>query len=106
MLTRLPAILALTLTLFVDALLAADGGTLRFCLRADPKTFDPLLVEDEPSGVIRYLTGGYLIRRNRLTQELEGELATRWQIAEQGRRIDFQLRPNLKFSDGTPFSCD
>jgi peptide/nickel transport system substrate-binding protein len=96
------AILALASTL-----LAEDGiNTLRFCLRADPKTFDPMLVQDEPSGVIRYLTGGYLIRRNRYTQELEGELATRWQISEQGRRIDFQLRPNLKFSDGTAFSCE
>lgn len=101
MLIRMAALLTLAPMVFAD-----DGATLRFSIKADPKTFDPLLVEDEPSGVVRYLTGGVLIRRNRLTQELEGELATRWQVSEQGRRIDFQLRPSLKFSDGTPFSCD
>src|SRR5277367_5675074 len=94
--SRRPLTFTLAATLFAawsaGGLLAGDPGTLRFCLRADPKTFDPLLVEDEPSSVIRYLTGGSLIRRNRLTQELEGELASRWLISEQGRRIDFQLR--------------
>src|SRR5207247_4572968 len=30
---------------------AQSGGELRFCLRADPKTFDPLLAEEEPSDV-------------------------------------------------------
>ena len=33
-------------------------GELRFCLRADPKTFDPLLAAEEASERIRYLTGG------------------------------------------------
>src|SRR5208337_4960023 len=81
-------------------LAAQSGGQLRFCLRAEPKTFNPLLVEDESSEIIRYLTGGVLIRRSRLTQELEGELASSWKVSERGRRIDFQLRPNVLFSDG------
>ena len=37
-------------------------GELRFCLRSEPKTFDPLKVEDDSSVVIRYLTGGVLLR--------------------------------------------
>ena len=32
---------------------AQSGGELRFCLGADPKTFDPLLAEEEPSDVVR-----------------------------------------------------
>src|SRR5689334_7625186 len=82
-----------------------SAGELRFCLRVEPKTFNPLLVEEEASETIRYLTGGVLIRLNRYTQELEGELATKWKVSENGRRIDFELRPNLLFSDGTPFTC-
>jgi len=82
------------------------GGELRFSLRIEPKTFNPLLVDDEASETIRYLTGGVLIRLNRYTQELEGELATKWKVSENGRRIDFQLRPGLLFSDGTPFACE
>ena len=88
------------------SLAAQSGGELRFCLRSEPKTFDPALVSDEASVAIRYLTGGVLIRVNRLTQELEPALATRWRISEQGKRIDFTLRPDVRFSDGTPFSCD
>lgn len=85
---------------------AAQSPTeLRFCLRAEPKTFDPLLVEDSNSENIRYLTGGVLIRINRKTQQLTGELASSWNVDSQGRRITFHLRPNVKFSDGTPFSA-
>src|SRR5580704_4074386 len=88
------------------ALAVSSASELRFCLRADPKTFNPLLVEDEPSETIRYLTAGVLVRLNRYTQELEGELASKWKVTENGRRIDFDLRPNVSFSDGTPFTCE
>jgi len=88
------------------ALATMFGGELRFALRIEPKTFNPLLVDDEASETIRYLTGGVLIRLNRYTQELEGELAPKWKVSENGRRIDFELRPNVLFSDGTPFTCE
>src|SRR5713101_8754440 len=92
--------------LFTFTLAAQSAGELRFSLRLEPKTFNPLLVEDESSETIRYLTGGVLVRLNRYTQELEGELASKWKVSENGRRIDFQLRPNVLFSDGTPFTCE
>ena len=80
------------------------GGELKFCLRMEPKTFDPLKVEDEASAAIRYLTGGTLVRINRQTQELEPELAQSWKISKDGRQITFNLRRGLFFSDGTSFS--
>jgi|SRR5579871_173599 len=94
------------LLLFGAAFAAQSANELRFCLRTEPKTFHPLLVEDESSETIRYLTGGVLVRLNRYTQELEGELATGWRVSENGRRIDFDLRQNVQFSDGTPFGCE
>ncbi|PYT32113.1 MAG: hypothetical protein DMG57_02640, partial [Acidobacteria bacterium] len=45
------------------------GGELRFCVRNEPKTFNPLAVEEEAAETIRYLTGGVLVRVNRQTQE-------------------------------------
>ncbi|HZD39746.1 MAG TPA: hypothetical protein VE131_03430, partial [Terriglobales bacterium] len=65
------------------------GGELRFCLRSEPKTFNPLLVQDDASETIRYLTAGVLIRVNRLTQAVEPELATAWRISKDGRSITF-----------------
>ncbi|HZD31487.1 MAG TPA: ABC transporter substrate-binding protein, partial [Candidatus Angelobacter sp.] len=78
---------------------------LRFYLRSDPKTFNPSLVADDSSETVRYLTGGVLIRLNRQTQRTEAELATSWKISRDGRTITFQLRPNVRFSDGTPFTA-
>jgi len=81
------------------------GGELRFAMRTDPKTFDPLKVIDEASETVRYLTGGVLLRVNRQTQKIEPELAESYKITGGGRRIQFQLRKGVLFSDGTPFSA-
>ena len=85
------------------AAFAQHGGELRFCLRTEPKTFDPLLVDDDASLSIRYLTGGVLARVNRHTQELEPELAESWKVSPDGKQITFKLRHGVHFSDGTPF---
>ncbi len=85
---------------------AAQGGELHFCLRTEPKTFDPLKVEDDASAAVRYLTGGVLVRVNRETQDLEPELAISWKVSKDGRQISFRLRSGLSFSDGTPFSAE
>ncbi len=92
--------------LLVSAAFAQSGGELRFCVRAEPKTFNPVMVADDASETIRYLTGGVLMRMNRLTQTMEPELATAWQISKDGRTIAFTLRDKIYFSDGTPFSAD
>jgi peptide/nickel transport system substrate-binding protein len=85
---------------------AQGGGELRFCLHAEPKTFDPLKVEDDASVSIRYLTGGVLIRLNRQTQAVEPELAQSWKLSKDGKQITFKLRSGISFSDGTPFSAE
>jgi peptide/nickel transport system substrate-binding protein len=84
---------------------AQSAGELSFCIRMEPKTFDPLKVEDEASAAIRYLTGGVLLRVNRQTQELEPALAQSWKVSKDGRQITFRLRSGVSFSDGTPFSA-
>src|SRR5438874_4695622 len=98
--------LLLFVTLLASSALAQSGGELRFCLRSEPKTLNPLLMSDDSSETIRYLTGGVLLRVNRLTQELEPELATSWKLTNAGKTITFKLRENLRFSDGTTFSTD
>jgi len=86
--------------------LAFAQGELRFCLRSEPKTFDPLIVEDDGSMAVRYLTAGVLVRLNRQTQALEPELAQSWKVSKDGKQITFKLRSGLSFSDGTPFSAE
>jgi len=100
------AVAVLCLGSLLGQVLGQGGGQLRFCLRSEPKTFDPLKVEDDASGAIRYLTGGVLVRLNRQTQELEPGLAMSWKISKDGRQISFRLRSGISFSDGTPFSAE
>ena len=83
-----------------------SGGELHFCLHGEPKTFNPVLVDDEASENVRYLTGGVLIRLNRQSQALEPALATSWEISRDRRTITFHLRKDLHFSDGTPFTAE
>jgi peptide/nickel transport system substrate-binding protein len=85
---------------------AQNGGELRFCLRSEPKTFDPALVDDDASVAIRYLTGGVLVRANRKTQDLEPELAESWSVSKDSKQITFKLRHGILFSDGSPFSAE
>src|SRR5205807_9261920 len=85
---------------------ALAQGELRVCLRSEPKTFDPLQVEDDASVAIRYLTGGVLVRLDRQTQALEPELAQSWKVSKDGKQIIFKLRSGVSFSDGTPFSAE
>jgi peptide/nickel transport system substrate-binding protein len=86
-------------------ILAAPPQELRFCLPGDPKTFDALQVSDEPSEIVRYLTGGVLARVNRVTDQLEPGLAESWKLTDGGRAITFHLRSGLKFSDGAPLTA-
>ena len=96
----------------VAFLLVIVGGSitaqaqLRFCLHSEPKTFDPLKVEDDASAAIRYLTGGVLVRMNRQTQALEPGLAVSWKVSQDSSRITFKLRSGVSFSEGTPFSAE
>ena len=82
---------------------AQSGGELRFCLHSEPKTFDPLKVEDDASVSIRYLTGGVLLRLNRQTQALEPELAQSWKVSKDGRQITFKLRGGVRFPTARRF---
>jgi len=85
---------------------AQSSGELRFSLHAEPKTFNPLQAADEASETVRYLTGGVLIRVNRKTQAFEPGLAVSWRVLDAGRKIFFELREGVSFSDGTPFSAE
>src|SRR6202166_3702541 len=99
-------LVGILLTLGSSGVLAQTGCEFHFCLRSEPKTLNPLLAADDASETIRYLTGGVLVRVNRLTQELESGLSTSWKVTNGGKTITFELRDGLRFSDGTPFSAD
>ena len=82
----------------------AHGSEISWAVGYDPKTFDPAKVDDQASELIRYLTGGVLLRLNRSTQQVEPALAESWQVSPDGRLLTFHLRPGLHFSNGSPLT--
>ena len=50
------------------ATVGQSKNELRLCLRSEPGTLNPLMVDDDAAELVRYLTGGVLIRLNRVTQ--------------------------------------
>jgi len=99
-------ILSLTILCVAISVAASPRTELRLCLPDEPKSFDQLQVTDESSQIVRYLTGGTLVRIDRVTDEVRAELAESWTIDKAGKSITFRLRPGLKFSDGTPLTTD
>jgi peptide/nickel transport system substrate-binding protein len=105
--------LGCTVVLF-GVLFAADsagdrperGGVLRVALRAEPKTFNPVVAIDAPSrDVIRRLHAD-LITIDRNTQKTTPSLAESWTHSSDGTRYVLKLRKGLRFSDGEPFTAD
>jgi peptide/nickel transport system substrate-binding protein len=80
-------------------------GELRFSLSTEPKTLHPLRADDVAEETVLNLSGGVLIRINRLTQKPEPELAASWKISTDHKSIAFRVRSGVSFSDGTPFSA-
>ena len=80
-------------------------GELAWTIGYDPKTFDPAKVDDEESELVRYLTGGVLLRFNRATQRVEPRLAESSTLSPDGKTLTLRLRAGLRFSDGSSLTA-
>src|SRR5690606_27354305 len=95
----LTLVLATVLALLFGATLAQEGE-LRIAMQYDHGSFDPqllTLVTDQQmainvfNGLVRYKLG---------TLEVEPDLATSWEMSEDGRTWTFQLREGVQFHKG------
>ena len=101
------------LTLAVGALLARGGsGPASAAGRNDvkilvqaPSTFDPAAQGDVATAAITAQLYETLTTYDAALQ-LQPALARSWDVAPDGRRVVFHLRPNLAFSDGTPLTAE
>ncbi len=95
---------ALFLAMPLTAAVPTTGKELTWALGYDPKTLDPAKVDDQASELVRYLTAGVLVRLDRTNLSYEPMLAQSWTISPEGKLITLKLRPNLRFSDGSPLT--
>ena len=82
-----------------------SGGTLTLATISEPLTLNLALANDAgSSGVLGYLFEG-LTRTSWLTDEVEPELAERWERSEDGLTWTFHLRRDVTWHDGEPFTA-
>lgn len=85
---------------------AAAQNAIRVGLYGEIVTHDPH-VERNRYGIV-LLRNLYepLVDLRPGTTQLDGVLAASWKVSDDGRTYTFQLRPGVKFSDGTPFNAE
>jgi peptide/nickel transport system substrate-binding protein len=82
------------------------GGHLSVALTAEPKTLNPVTLEDDASKLVTGVMTADLIHINRYSQLPEPALAKSWVVSPDGRQYTVTLRQGLKFSDGSPLTAE
>lgn len=89
-------------------LACGDGGnsrTLQYYFTYDPRSLDPALSTDVPTGEVVALLFDNLTQFT-VNGELEPGLATSWNTDSTGLVYTFQLRSGARFHDGTPVTAE
>lgn len=73
--------------------------------RTEPVSFNRLDNSNVADDLFSRLTHGRLVRRHRLTNEIEPRLAESWTVSDDGLAYTLRLRQGVSFSDGQPFSA-
>ena len=72
----------------------------------DATNFDPAQTQDNMSLWVEMEVFSRLVRVNNVGTDIEGDLAESWDVSEDGTEYTFHLRPDAKFSDGSPVTAD
>jgi peptide/nickel transport system substrate-binding protein len=80
------------------------GGELVASLRSEPTGYIRHVDDRAANETLTLLTQARLLRINRATDELEPWLAESWSTDPAGTTHTLKLRPDARFSDGTPFT--
>jgi peptide/nickel transport system substrate-binding protein len=80
------------------------GGTYIISQISDPRTFNPIVVQDTASGAVTGAFADGLVEQNYITGEIEPSLAESWSVSPDGRTWTFTLREGIVWSDGQPLT--
>lgn len=80
------------------------GGTITFSIGGDPNTLNPILSTDAMSGTVIMQIHSGLVRANE-NLEFVGDLAKDWTVSSDNLTLTFNLRDNVTWHDGTPFTA-
>ena len=83
---------------------ATYGGTITFALENDVSNLDPMLSGLFVDRNIHYAMYDSLVRVN-TKGEIIGWLAEKWNTSTDGKTVTFNLRPGVKYHDGSVFDA-
>lgn len=83
-----------------------DVNRLVVARAADAVSLDPARASDIESLEVAEQVFGRLVRFTAGRLEPEPDLATSWTVSADGTVWTFELRPNVRFHDGTPFNAE
>jgi peptide/nickel transport system substrate-binding protein len=82
------------------------GGQLVLYTTSDPKSFNPVVAKETSTTLVTGPLFEGLTTTNAVTLEVEPNLAVSWEVSEDGRVWIFQLRKDVQWFDGRPFTSE
>jgi len=99
------ALRALCGLLLVSLVTPAAAKTYRYPESSKPSSLLPFFVENMSGVRISEFVFESLVTKNK-RGDVEGVLAHSWSVSPDGATITFQLKPNVKWHDGKPFTAE
>ena len=84
----------------------AQGDWSVNALASNLKTITPLISTDADASEVQSYVLESLLTRNPDTLEWQGLIAKNWQVSDDGLILTYQLRDDVKFSDGQPLTAE
>ena len=81
------------------------GRFVRTTFGSDPRTFNAAVAAETSSTDVTSQLYSGAIRRNQHTLEFEPALAESWTVSADELTVTYRLKPNLRWSDGTPLTA-
>ena len=88
------------------ALAQTAGGTFTFALAKDAVNMDYIDGDDHSSSIIHHLLYDQLIQFDPVTQIPTAELATSWELAEDGVTLTMHLQEGITFHNGEALTAE
>lgn len=85
---------------------APVAGTFYRNLSSEPESLNPINSTDRYASIIQGYVMDGLLTQNPQTYEMEAGMAEKWEVSKDGMTYTFWLRPDLKFSDGSPVTAE
>lgn len=84
----------------------AEGDWFVTAFGTGLKTLTPLISQDAYASIVQSYVFESLLTRNPETLEWEGLIAKSWKVSDDGLTFSFEMRSDVKFSDGKPLTAE